>query len=142
LSTLFIQPQQSLIEEIIPHLKVVSRDYSSNLVVFPGRRPSHFLRKAIAERVKGSFIPPALFSIDEFIDYIYERIQPKRRLEPIDAVAILYNIQIRASKPVGGNKFITPDTFFSIDALIYQIDGGTYITHQQGCSMIQEMNTK
>ena len=120
MSTLFIQPQQSLIEEIIPHLKVVSRDYSSNLVVFPGRRPSHFLRKAIAERVKGSFIPPALFSIDEFIDYIYERIQLKRRLEPIDAVAILYNIQIRASKPVGGNKFITPDTFFSIGLKIYQ----------------------
>ncbi|MEK6656025.1 MAG: PD-(D/E)XK nuclease family protein [Nitrospirota bacterium] len=120
MNTLVIQTEESLIEKIIPHLKVSDRDYSSNLIVFPGRRPSHFLRKAIAERVKGGFIPPAIFSMDEFIDYVYEAVHSRRKLDAIDAAAILYEIQTRLSKPIGGNNFKTPDSFFPIGHKIYQ----------------------
>ncbi len=120
MNTLVIQTEESLIEKIIPHLKASNRDYSSNLVVFPGRRPSHFLRKAIAERVKGAFVPPVVFSMDEFIDYVYEASQSRRKLDAIDASAILYEIQTRLSKPFGGINFKTPDSFFPIGLKIYQ----------------------
>lgn len=120
MNTLVIQTEESLIEKIIPYLKVSGRDYSGNLIVFPGRRPSHFLRKAIAERVNGGFVPPAIFSMDEFIDYVYEAVHSRRKLDAIDAVAMLYEIQTRLSKPIGGNNFKTPDSFFPIGLKIYQ----------------------
>lgn len=120
MNTLVIQTEESLIEKIIPYLNATGVDYSANLIVFPGRRPSHFLRKAIAERVKGCFIPPAIFSMDEFIDYVYEAVHSRRKLDAIDAAAMLYEIQMRLSKPIGGNNFKTPDSFFSIGLKIYQ----------------------
>lgn len=119
MNCLIIPPQKNLIDEIIPHLKPSDVDYSSNLIVFPGKRPSHFLRKAVAERVKGAFVPPLILSIDEFIDYVYEASQTKRGLEAIDAAAILYGIQTRLSKPIGAKNFMTPDSFFSIALKIY-----------------------
>lgn len=122
LNTLLIPPSHNLIEEIIPHFRGVGRDYSSNMVVFPGKRPSHFLRKTLANRLKGSFIPPVILSMDEFIDYVYEEklVETKRKLETIDAVAILYDIQKKSSSPLGGDNFLTPDNFFPVGLKIYK----------------------
>jgi ATP-dependent helicase/nuclease subunit B len=119
MNTLIIQPHKSLINEIIPHLKNTGKDYSSNLVVFPGKRPSHFLRKAIASEIKESFIPPAIFSMDEFVDYVYENMQPERKIETLDAVAILFDLQKKSLRPLGGKNFLSPDTFFPIGLKIY-----------------------
>ena len=122
---MIITPSQSLIEEILPHLDRTGKDYSSNLIVFPGKRPSHFLRKAIAQNIKGSFIPPVIFSIDEFIDYIYENGKRElagggRKIETIDAIAILYDIHRKSLHPLGGDSFQTPDSFFPIGLKIYR----------------------
>jgi CRISPR/Cas system-associated exonuclease Cas4 (RecB family) len=114
-----ISPAQNLIEEIISHLSGTNRDYSSNLVIFPGKRPSHFLRKALAENIKGSFIPPVIYSMDEFINSICESIETKKKLEAIDAVAILYEIHKKAKKPIGGSGFMMFERFFSIGLKIY-----------------------
>ncbi|MEW6002734.1 MAG: PD-(D/E)XK nuclease family protein [Nitrospirota bacterium] len=117
-----ISPRQSLIEEIIPHLKHSERDYSSSLVVFPGRRPSHFLRKALSGKIKSGFIPPVIHSMDDFIDALYEEkvLKPRRRLETIDAVSILYDIQKEASTPLGGEGFMTLESFFPLGLKIYR----------------------
>ncbi|MDH4232106.1 MAG: PD-(D/E)XK nuclease family protein [Nitrospirota bacterium] len=115
-----ISPGKSLIEEIIPNLKKRERDYSSNLVVFPGRRPSHFLRKALAREMQGSFVPPAIFSMDEFVDYLYERKSSERKLDGIDAVSLLYDIHRRALTPLGGGSFMAPDSFFPLGIKIYR----------------------
>lgn len=122
MNAIVIQPEQSLIEEIIPHLKQTGKDYSSNIVVFPGKRPSHFLRKALAGKIGGSFIPPAIFSMDEFIDFLYEGMLPERgrKLETIDAVALLYDIHLKAKKQLGGKSFMTADSFFTIGLKIYR----------------------
>jgi ATP-dependent helicase/nuclease subunit B len=116
-----ISPRRNLIEETVRHLSGIEKDYSSNLVVFPGRRPSHFLRKALAEKERSSFIPPSIFSMDEFIDFIYGEIlgHRERKIESIDAVAILYDIHKHSPNPVGNKSFLTPDTFFPIGMKIY-----------------------
>lgn len=116
-----IPPARSLIEEIVGRLIGTEKDYSSNLVVFPGKRPSHFLRKALAEKERSSFVPPRIFSMDEFIDFIYGEIlgYHRRKLESIDAVAMLYDIHKNSPNPLGSESFLSPDIFFPIGLKIY-----------------------
>ena len=123
-----ISPARNLIEEVVRHLIAIEKDYSSNLVVFPGKRPSHFLRKALAEKERSSFVPPRIFSMDNFIDFIYEEKlgRSRRKLESIDAVAILYDIHKNSPNPLvesslrlGSKSFLTPDTFFPVGLKIY-----------------------
>ncbi|MGO9612329.1 MAG: PD-(D/E)XK nuclease family protein [Dissulfurispiraceae bacterium] len=118
--TKVIPPGESLIEEVLGHLRGTGKDYSRSLVVFPGKRPSHFLRKAIAAEVGSSFIPPAAHSMDEFIDALCEELGARLKLEAIDAVAILYEIHKKAARPLGGKGFMNPDSFFSLGLKIYR----------------------
>ncbi len=120
MKALFIHPGQNLIEHIIPLLKGDGKDYSCNMVVFPGRRPSYFLRKVLAKKLKSSFIPPILLSIDEFIDSVQVDKPLGRKLEAIDAVAILYNIHKNTKNPLGGKGFMSPDMFFPIGLKIFR----------------------
>ena len=111
--------------DLIAHLAdTIAKDgpeLSDTLVVFPGRRPGHFLRKALAERLRRSFIPPHILSIDEMIDELYASRHPEPcpDLESIDAVAVLYDIHRSLPRPLGGAAFLTPDAFFSIGTKIY-----------------------
>lgn len=114
-----ITPKKNIFEEIIPLLENNELDYSSNLVVFPGKRPSHFLRAEISKRIKKSFIPPLTFSMDEFIDFIFEKMDSKRKIDLIDAISVLYEIQRTSPKPVGKDNFISPDSFFPIGLKIF-----------------------
>jgi hypothetical protein len=100
-------------------------DIRESLVVFPGKRPSHFLRRRLAQEVKSGFIPPQILSMDELVDLVFEarderagRIRPK--LEPIDAVAVLHDIQLTAARPLGGAAFMTLDSFFPIGLKIHR----------------------
>jgi hypothetical protein len=121
LKPLRLRIQQDLIEALVPLLQGMGKDYSSNLIVFPGKRPAHFLRKALAQKIRGSFIPPVILSMDEFVDSVYEheKSRPKKRLEAIDAVAVLYDLQRRSPRKLGGEGFMTPDAFFPIGLKIY-----------------------
>jgi ATP-dependent helicase/nuclease subunit B len=120
MKVLLLSPAEELMEEVLGHLEGDGRDYSPSMVVFPGKRPSHFLRKALARKIGDSFIPPAVFSMDEFIDHLSEDIPAGRRIETIDAVSILYDIHRRAKDPLGGSGFMTPDSFFSLGLRIYR----------------------
>jgi ATP-dependent helicase/nuclease subunit B len=117
---LLLPAGRGLIEEIIPRLAGRDRDYSRNIIVFPGRRPAHFLRKALAGKVGTSFVPPVIFSMDEFVDSVYDRTGSSRKLETIDAVSVLYGIHRKAKNPLGGKGFVTPDSFFPIGLKIYR----------------------
>ncbi len=127
MNTILVPNTVSLIDEVVSHLKSSKRDFSSNIVVFPGKRPSHFVRKAISDRGKRSFIPPLIFSMDEFIDFIYvEKLKLfYRKIEKIDALAILYNLHrynannSRSDNTIVNDSFITPDAFISLGLRIY-----------------------
>jgi CRISPR/Cas system-associated exonuclease Cas4 (RecB family) len=116
-----VSPSENLIEKVAELLRGVEKDYSSNLLVFPGKRPSHFLRKALAKKEKSSFIPPLLFSMDEFIDHVHDESMGFNRpkLETIDTLSILYSIHTAFPDYLGSRHFLTPDHFFPIGLKMY-----------------------
>lgn len=114
--TIVIEPTQNLVETVISFLDTNARDFSRTSIVFPGKRPAHFVRKALGERINGSFIPPRLFSIDEFVEHLYQRQHsaPVNNLEPIDAVSILHEIHCNLDERLGENYFTALDAFIPI----------------------------
>ena len=121
MNALLLPRGADLIASVADSLDQDSADLGDCLVVFPGRRPGHFLRKAIAERTKGSFVPPHIVSMDELIDELYRARHPEPRpvLENIDAVALLHEIHRSSPRPLGGSAFLAPDTFFSLGTKIF-----------------------
>jgi CRISPR/Cas system-associated exonuclease Cas4 (RecB family) len=120
-NALIIGQEENLIERTATLLSPPRKDYSNSLVVFPGRRPAHFLRRELAQRGKGSFIPPLILSMDGFMNYVTEAVHagPVRNVETVDAVAILYRIHRSAPKPLGGQSFLTLDSFFSLGIKLF-----------------------
>src|SRR4030043_1741314 len=118
---LLIPPSENLVEKVAEHLIGIEKDYASSLVVFPGKRPSHFLRKILADREKSSFIPPVILSIDEFIEHVHDESLGLggRKLEAIDAISILYTIHAASPDHLGRKSFLAPDTFFPVGMKLY-----------------------
>jgi ATP-dependent helicase/nuclease subunit B len=117
--TLIIGAHEDLIGRTARLVIPRGKDYSRNLVVFPGRRPSHFLRRVLSQKGKGSFIPPIILSIDEFVDHVSETVRPVRKIETIDAIALLYQIHRSAPEPLGGENFLSLDSFFSLGTKLF-----------------------
>lgn len=62
--------KDNFIEKIADFLlKNFGKDFSRTAVVFGGKRPALFLKRACARKLKKSFIPPRIFSMDEFMEY-------------------------------------------------------------------------
>jgi len=125
MSAVILATGEDLVEEVARRIEAEGPDYSDCMVVFPGKRPAHFLRRRLAQRRKESFAPPAVLSMDEIVDQVFDardaiagRIRP--RLEPIDAVAVLHDIQIAAVHPLGGSSFMSLDSFFPIGLKIHR----------------------
>ncbi len=89
-----LSPALDIIEFTTDLLLEDSEELSHTIVVFPGKRPGHFLRKYLAARLKHPFIPPKILSMDEFIDFIYTTLlcYVDRLAEPIDCVPIIFNL--------------------------------------------------
>ncbi len=114
--TIVIDAKESLVESIIPMMDLETTDLSHTSIVFPGKRPSHFVRKAIGERLKRSFIPPRIFSVDEFMGTLYQQIHsaPAKMLEAIDAVALLFQVHSGLKERLGSSGFDTLDSFLPV----------------------------
>jgi len=94
--------------------KCRGNDYSGSIVVFPGKRPAHFLRRHIAGKHGQAFIPPRTCSMDEFIDLLCAKQEVVRQIDSIDAAAILFDLHRKAPKPLGNKGFLSLDSFFPI----------------------------
>jgi CRISPR/Cas system-associated exonuclease Cas4 (RecB family) len=116
-----IGPNENLIEIIADQLGLHGKDLSSIAVIFPGKRPAHFLRKELARRIGGSFIPPKIFSIDEFVQSLYKILhtEPVKDLEPIDAVTLLYQVHGGLKERLGGDYFTSLDSFIPIGLKLF-----------------------
>ena len=67
-------------------------DLSSVACVFGGRRPAMFLRRQISKIIKKSYIPPRIFSVDEFIDYVGAGSAPIARIGDLDSSFLIYSL--------------------------------------------------
>jgi ATP-dependent helicase/nuclease subunit B len=68
-----------------------SKDFSSCCVVFPGRRPSRFLLDYLKKKIKGSFLPPASFSIDDWMQHLFSLKRDERiPTGDFDLIYLLY----------------------------------------------------
>jgi ATP-dependent helicase/nuclease subunit B len=114
--TILLSPGLNLIDEIEKYIDRDSSDLSDHLVIFPGKRPGHFLRKKLGTSRKKSYIPPRILSIETFIEWIYrEKLQRSARAIPdIDAVAVLYDLYLKNQSILGGNHFGLLEDFLPI----------------------------
>ncbi len=122
---ILLEPQEDPIERITGLLLKRGRDYTRNLVVFPGKRPAHYLRKAIGKTIGGPFRPPIILSMDGFIDALYRGISDSRPMEVIDAVALLYELSKGMdSLPEGFREL---DRFYPLGVRIFRVFEELYI---------------
>ncbi len=67
-------------------------DLSRIAVVFPSKRPSLFLRRALAVKLKRTFFPPRFFSMDEFMGETAKRSGDPAPVPDMDSAYILYRL--------------------------------------------------
>jgi CRISPR/Cas system-associated exonuclease Cas4 (RecB family) len=111
-----ICPHDSLVKTVVDQLPNDIRDYSRIALVFPGKRPAHFIRKELAVHVGASFIPPKIFSIDDFVLSLFQQLftETCKDLEPMDAIALLYRVHTGLSERLGGEHFTVLDEFLPL----------------------------
>lgn len=111
-----ISPKEDLVEAVAHHLQPHGNDFSSSVVVFPGKRPAHFLRKLLAERAGTSIIPPSIFSIDHFVEFLLQDHLGIRRkvVGTVDAIAILHDVHLRLNSKLGGTSYTSLDAFLPL----------------------------
>lgn len=120
-TTIVLSATEDLIDAVVNNLDCTTRDLSQQAVVFPGKRPAHFLRKRLGIHLGGSYQPPLIFAIDEFIDIIAARSTstPCKKLTPLDAASLLYDIHERAEYALGNRAFRTFSQFLPIGIKLF-----------------------
>lgn len=111
-----ISPQHNLLETVAEYVRPNGGDYSNSIVVFPGKRPAHFLRKLLADRARTSIIPPRIFSIDNFIQFLLsDQLGIRRRvINAVDAIAILHDVHLQLDSKLGGKSYTSLDAFLPL----------------------------
>ncbi|MCS7151256.1 MAG: PD-(D/E)XK nuclease family protein [Endomicrobia bacterium] len=84
----------NVIEFLIQHL---DKNYNlKNLdricIIFGGKRPSIVLNKQLANRIKRPFLPPKMFSVDEFVSYIVSKKYEFIAGFDLDIIYLIYDL--------------------------------------------------
>lgn len=89
-----VREGDDIFDAVLKHLVREEIDFSKNIVIFPGKRPSYFLIDKIRKDVKNPFISPIILSIDEFIDYCYEKELGcfDRKIDPLSGCKIIKDL--------------------------------------------------
>ncbi|MBI3194405.1 MAG: PD-(D/E)XK nuclease family protein [Ignavibacteriae bacterium] len=117
-----LPPEVGLLEEIAIRLHSEERNYSNTMIVFPGKRPAHVLRKMLAERHQSSYIPPRIFSIETFIELLHRELLGvhTKNLETADALSLLFDVHTEAHEKVGAEHFVSLDAFVPVGRQLFR----------------------
>ncbi len=113
--------RDDLIAAVADHLRPQGKDYSRWWVVFSETRPGHYLRKALAERSGSPFFPPRVDSLEGFVDRLHREklMRSEPLIDPLDAVALLFDIHRGDPQRLGRSGFLSADAFFPLGLKIY-----------------------
>ena len=116
-----LAPHEELVEVLISRCVSDGADYSKNTIVFPGKLPAHVLRKTLADRLRTSFIPPKIYSIDEWIEGLYRDSLGlhKKKLGIADALSVLYDIHSEATNKIGEDNYASLDAFIPVGIKLF-----------------------
>ncbi len=90
-----LSQNENIIEKIADHIMKNDggNDLSGIVAIFPNKRPSHYFIKYLSEKLNGPFLPPAVFSISGFVNYISQKINPGVGIiEELDKVWLLFEV--------------------------------------------------
>jgi hypothetical protein len=124
-----LSPALNLVDEVISELQsgraesALPRDLSRSIVIFPGKRPAHVLRKKLARQIGSAFLPPKIESIDLFIDFLCREHfgMTSVTIDEFDAVALLFELHkgMQEDEKIGREHFSTLETFYPVGVKIY-----------------------
>ena len=60
-----------LLDAVLRELRSDGNNFETNIVVFPGNRPGHFLHQRLARSLGAAFIPPKVYALGEFVEVLY-----------------------------------------------------------------------
>lgn len=87
---------ESFIEKLADYIKTEYVDRGQDLtrlaVVFGGKRPSLFLKRALAQRIGGNFYPPKFITIDQFTADIIHQQETFTATKDLDSCYLIYRI--------------------------------------------------
>lgn len=118
--TRILSPAEHLIETVTEYLVAEGSDYSDNLVIFPGKRPAHYLRKEIGVRAGRGYIPPHIVSMDTWIGELHDGSGESAPLDTLDAVSMLYDIHCALEQRLGAANFTSLDLFFPVGLRLFR----------------------
>ena len=73
----------------------VAKDFSRLALVFGGQRPGLFLRKELAKRFKSAYIPPRIFSMDDFLEHMVSPDKPLNMIPDLEACFLVYQLALK-----------------------------------------------
>jgi ATP-dependent helicase/nuclease subunit B len=89
-----LPPGADLLSAVLEELRGQGGDWRQNLVLFPGRRPAHMLRRRLALREGEVLFPPQIYAVQDWIETLVHEVLalPGRRADDLDALALLYAV--------------------------------------------------
>jgi RecB family exonuclease len=68
------------------------KDLTRLAFVFEGRRPTWFLNKLLAKKMKRGFFPPRFFSVEEFVEYTLSKNIEFRKITSMESCYMIYTL--------------------------------------------------
>lgn len=96
----------------VGNLLLEHKQMSRSLVVFPGKRPGHFIVSYLAEKLKAPYIPPRIHAMDGFIDQICNELDLTGKMtSAIDCLPLIYKLNNKSRIVAQKRAELTLDEF-------------------------------
>ncbi len=112
---------EDLLQCVLGKLPADPAELSRTLCVFSGKRPAFFLRKALAERLGRSFLPPWSMTMESLVDTMYRDELGRRDVEvgELDALAVLFNMHRASQARFGAGQLDTLEAFLPLGRRLF-----------------------